>query len=318
MLFFAVISCSVSNNHSSNIKQEKYSIVIHGGAGFYDYGKNLELDSMYIASLNQVIYFGDSLLQLNKNAVDVVELCIQILEDNPLFNAGRGSVLSEDGTVNMDASIMDGKTTKAGAVAGLTTTRHPITAARRVMDSTVHVFLATEGAEQFATQQKLEKMPPNWFVTPKALILWQKEIEKIKKSKFGTVGCVVRDRKGNIAAGTSTGGMSMKKWGRIGDAPIIGAGTYASNNNCGISCTGHGEYFIRNVVAYDVAARMEYLKESIDSAANYIVNTKLKNQKASGGLIGIDKKGNITMQFNSSSMFRAYKKEGEEAKAFIK
>ncbi len=295
----------------------KYAIVLHGGAGFYEAGKDSTLDNLYLQSLQRVLKIGDSLLSLNYSAIDVVEYCIQSFEDDTLFNAGRGSVLNEDRVVSMDASIMNGLNEKAGAVAGLSTTRHPITAARRVMDSTVHVFLSGDGADKFAHQQGLEMMNPDWFIVTKSKTKYQEELVKIKNAKFGTVGCVVLDKARNLAAGTSTGGMTMKKWGRIGDAPIIGAGNYASNTSCAISCTGHGEYFIRNVVAYDVAARMNYLKEPIDSAAQFIIENKLSKQEAKGGLIGVDRNGNITMRFNTPAMFRAYLKEGEPGKAFI-
>ncbi len=293
--------------------KQRYALVIHGGAGEYPFGENVSTDSAYIRSLIQVIRAGDSMLRTGSVAIDVVEFCIRMMEDDTLFNAGRGSVLNEAGVVSMDASIMNGSDEKAGAVAGLNHTRNPISAARRVMDSTAHVFLSGAGAETFAAQQQLEQMPASWFLTTKSYNSWKKESEK-----FGTVGCVVLDKSGNIASGTSTGGMTMKKWGRIGDSPIIGAGTYASNEVCGISCTGHGEFFIRNVVAYNVAARMKFLNETITAAADTIIMQQLMKQNAKGGLIGIDTHGNICMTFNTPSMFRAFIEEGKDPAAFIK
>jgi L-asparaginase / beta-aspartyl-peptidase len=312
---FTGTSCKYSTQTNS---KPEYALVIHGGAGAYDFGSSPERDSSYIRSLLSVVNLGDSLLRAGVHALDVVEQCIKLMEDDTLFNAGRGSVLNESGEVSMDASIMNGADEMAGAVAGLSTTRHPISAARQVMEQTSHVMLSGEGADVFAISKNLEQMPPYWFVTQKSIRAREKQIEKNQNEKLGTVGCVAFDKNGNLAAGTSTGGMNMKKWGRIGDSPIIGAGTYASNNICAISCTGHGEFFIRNVVAYDVAARMKYKGETLQQAADAIIKHQLAEQKGDGGLIGIDKYGKIYTCFNTPSMFRASVSSGEKPAAFIK
>ncbi len=308
---------SVEEKKSRKIINAKHAIVIHGGAGYYPAGQDSGMDLLYRQSLLHVIHIGDSLLGSGASGVDVVEKCISIMEDDSLFNAGRGSVLNEEGIVSMDASIMNGLDGKAGAVSGLTQTRNPIKLARLVMDSTAHVFLSGEGAEKFSESKGLEKMPPYWFISQKAIKAREDALKKLKEEKHGTVGCVVLDVYGNIVAGTSTGGMTMKKWGRIGDSPIIGAGTFADNASCGISCTGHGEYFIRNVVAYDVSARMKYLNEDITEAADKIIMVQLKNIDAKGGLVGLDKNGKVCMSFNTPTMFRAYKVKGEKAESFI-
>jgi len=218
---------------------------------------------------------------------------------------------------------MDGKTMKAGAVASVKTIKNPISAARKVMENSPHVLLVKEGAEEFAKGQGLEIVDPSYFFTQERWDALQKakqrEIEQKpdETKKGGTVGAVALDKSGNLTAGTSTGGMTNKKYGRVGDSPIIGAGTYANNGTCGISATGHGEYFITNVVAYDISARMQYLGESLDSAANYVVNSKLKSQNASGGLVAMDKNGNISMPFNSDGMFRGLLKADEKPQVYI-
>jgi beta-aspartyl-peptidase (threonine type) len=212
---------------------------------------------------------------------------------------------------------MDGKTLNAGAVANVTTIKNPISAARRVMEESPHVMLIKEGAEKFAQEQGLEIVDPSWFFTQRNWDALQRAKENELKEKTGTVGCVALDKSGNIAAGTSTGGMTNKKFGRVGDAPIIGAGTYADNSTCGVSATGHGEFFIRNVVAYDISARMKYLNETLETAADDIINNKLKAIGANGGVIAMDKNGNIAMPFNTSAMFRGYLKAGETPRTFI-
>jgi len=278
-------------------------IVIHGGAG------NISRDNipdsvatLYTEALNEALAIGNSILINDGTALEAVEATIKIMEDNPLFNAGRGSVLNMKGEVENDASIMDGTTLEAGAVSGVQGVKNPISLARLVKDSTKHVMLSGKGANQFASEMNVDTASQDYFITERKRAYYQKLINK----KFGTVGCVALDNDGNIAAGTSTGGMMMKKWGRIGDSPIIGAGTYANSHFAGVSCTGHGEYFITNVVAYDIIALMEYKQLSLEEAAEYVILEKLESQDAKGGLIALDKDGNVVMEFNTAGMFRAY------------
>jgi beta-aspartyl-peptidase (threonine type) len=278
-------------------------IVIHGGAG------NISRDNipdsvatLYTEALNEALAIGNSILINDGTALEAVEATIKIMEDNPLFNAGRGSVLNMKGEVENDASIMDGTTLEAGAVSGVQGVKNPISLARLVKDSTKHVMLSGKGANQFASEMNVDTASQDYFITKRRRAYYQKLINK----KYGTVGCVALDNDGNIAAGTSTGGMMMKKWGRIGDSPIIGAGTYANSHFAGVSCTGHGEYFITNVVAYDIIALMEYKQLSLEEAAEYVILEKLESQDAKGGLIALDKDGNVVMEFNTAGMFRAY------------
>jgi beta-aspartyl-peptidase (threonine type) len=243
------------------------------------------------------------------------------MEDSPLFNAGKGAVFTNDGTNELDASFMDGKTQNAGAIGGVKTVRNPIKAARAVMDNSPHVMLSGSGADQFAKEQGLEIVDPSYFHTDRRWESLQKAkakenkqtgyVTQLSEYKFGTVGCAALDKDGNLAAGTSTGGMTNKRWGRIGDAPIIAAGVYADNATCAVSSTGHGEYFIRYVVAYDIAARMAYLGESLEEASNNVVNKKLVEKGGEGGIISVDKDGNVAMPFNSKGMYRGYAKPNE-------
>ncbi|GAB4283407.1 MAG: isoaspartyl peptidase/L-asparaginase [Marinilabiliales bacterium] len=320
-LFILLTFNSFSQNDSID-----YAIVIHGGAG-YSTPESLTKDQQeaYTAVLNKALNKGKEILESGGTALDVVENVIIILENSPLFNAGKGAVFTHDGKNELDASIMDGATLNAGAVAGVTVIKNPISAARKVMENSKHVLLSGKGAEIFAQEQGLEIVDPSYFFTQENYDYLQKVIEnekqkkEDKKSKHGTVGCVVLDSHGNLAAGTSTGGMTNKMYGRIGDSPIIGAGTYANNNTCAVSCTGHGEYFIRYSVAYDVSALMEYKNMPLKDAAKYIIQTKLKNAGGNGGLIAIDKQGNICMEFNTPSMIRAYlKANGERNISFFK
>lgn len=288
--------------------QNKYVLVIHGGAG------NVAADEMQFAEakaysdkLNEALTVGEQILASGGNAVDAVIAAVKVLEDSPLFNAGKGAVYNAEGKHELDASIMDGKTGKAGAVAGTTILKNPILAARLVMDSSAHVMLSSNGANEFARIHRLEIVDNTYFDSEKAGIEYQRIKQRLEKEgRKGTVGAVALDQHGNLAAATSTGGMTFKKWGRIGDSPIIGAGTYANNESCAVSCTGHGEYFIRNSVAYDVSARMLYLKETVEQASNYIIYTKLKDQGGTGGLIAVDKDGNIAMPYNTKGMLRGY------------
>lgn len=298
---------------SSDRERPQWAIVVHGGAGMMERSDfTPEIRQAYAEKLSEALNAGGSILEQGGASLDAVEAAVRVLEDSPLFNAGKGAVFSAAGVNEMDASVMDGKTGKAGAVAGVTVIRNPISAARRVMEASPHVMLAGTGAEAFATEQGLTIVDKSYFYTE---VRWQSLLKARQRAeeqatdtteKHGTVGCVALDKNGNLAAATSTGGMTNKKYGRIGDSPIIGAGTYADNATCAVSCTGHGEYFITNAVAYDVAARLKYLGQPLQEATGEIINTKLKQQGAEGGLIAIDSAGNIAMPFNTSGMFRGY------------
>ena len=286
-----------------------YAIVIHGGAGtVIRENTPKELQKKYEDKLKEALEVGYSILENGGNSIDAVEKTIKILEDSELFNAGKGSVLTNDEIVEMDASIMTGNDLNAGAVATLKTIKNPISAARAVLEKSEHVFLSGTGAENFAIDNGLETVNNSYFITENQL----KQIKKIKENKYGTVGCVALDKSGNITAGTSTGGMMNKKWNRIGDVPVIGAGTYANNKTCGISATGWGEYFIRNVVAYDISAMMEYQNKTMEEAAKISIFEKVGKMGATGGVIGIDKNGKVMMEFNSPGMYRGYKTENSD------
>lgn len=302
ILFCLVCSCVVL---SAFAQEREYVIVVHGGAGnMGDLQDDPERSVQYYAALDSALMIGDRILASGGEGPQAVMAVINYFEGNPLFNAGKGATCTADGTFELDASIMEGKDLSAGAVAGVKTVKHPINAAYAVKTKTDHVMLSGSGADAFAKEQGLELVDNMYFATPKTLG-W---IEKLKQEskKNGTVGCVVLDKNGNLTAGTSTGGMFKKKWGRIGDSPVIGAGTYADNNSCAVSCTGHGEYFIRHAVAFNVCARYKYLQEPVEKAAGYIINTELNTNEGNGGLIAVDKDGNIAMPFNSTGMFRGY------------
>ena len=296
-------STPTQSKGSSGPKQE-WAIVIHGGAGGMT-KENLtpELDKEYRASLQVALTAGKKILSEGGSALDAVEQTIRTMEDNPLFNAGKGAVFTHEGRNELDAAIMDGSNLGAGAVAGVTDIKNPISAARKVMINSPHVMLSGAGASQFAKEQGLEIVPPSYFYTQKRFNELQ---ELLKKEKFGTVGCCALDKNGNLAAGTSTGGMANKRYNRIGDSPIIGAGTYANNSTCAVSGTGHGEYFIRWTVAHDISALMEYKGLNLKEASELVVNDKLVKAGGSGGVICVDKSGNISMPFNSSGMFRGF------------
>jgi beta-aspartyl-peptidase (threonine type) len=326
LILVALISCvpqTQSPSEKPMIKPE-WAIVIHGGAGNINPADfTPEKEKAYKDKLVEALETGGNILKNGGTSLDAVEASIRVLEDSPLFNAGQGAVFNADGINELDASIMDGKNLGAGAVANVRTVKNPISAARKVMENSPHVMLIKDGAEKFAEEQELEIVDQSYFFTQERWDALQKAKQQEREQKpdetkkIGTVGAVALDNYGNLAAGTSTGGMTNKKYGRVGDSPIIGAGTYANNATCGVSATGHGEYFIKNVVAFDISARMQYLGESLDSATNYIVNTKLKTQNASGGLVAMDKNGNISMPFNSTGMFRGFLKAGEETRVFI-
>lgn len=295
-------------------QEREYVIAIHGGAGAMGaLADNPSQSEHYYAALDSALVIGDRLLAAGEEGHVVVRAVVNYLENNPLFNAGKGATVTEEGTFELDASIMLGKDLSAGAVAGVRTVKNPINAAYAVITDSPHVFLSGEGADRFAAEQGLETVDNLYFMTPKTM-KWVEEVKQ-RSGKNGTVGCVVLDRQGNLTAGTSTGGMYRKKWGRIGDAPVIGAGTYADNRSCAVSCTGHGEYFIRHVVAYNLCARYRYLGENIEAAASHIIHTDLDTDAGNGGLIAIDKDGNIAMPFNSGGMFRGflYKEKNKSA-----
>ena len=281
-------------------------LVIHGGAGTITRGSMTpEREKQYRDGLEQSLRAGHAVLQRGGSSLDAVEAAIRVLEDNPLFNAGKGAVFTHDGRNELDASIMDGKTRAAGAIAGVTIIRNPITAARAVMERSEHVMMVGKGAELFATKMGLEIVDPSYFWTEHRWKALQRELTKDDK-KFGTVGAVAVDKAGNLAAGTSTGGMTNKQYGRVGDAPIIGAGTFADNESVAVSATGHGEYFIRWTVASDIAALVKYRGMTVQAAADEVINKKLKAVKGEGGVIALDAKGNFATPFNTEGMYRGW------------
>jgi len=288
----------------ASVKKQEWVIVIHGGAGVLTRDKmTAELDKEYRNALEEAMSTGKQILADGGTALDAVEKTIRVMEDNPLFNAGKGAVFTHDGKNELDAAIMDGSNLAAGSVAGVTDIKNPITAARYVMTKSEHVMLTGAGASQFAKEQGLEIVPPSYFYTEKRYNELQ---EILKRKKNGTVGCCALDKNGNLAAGTSTGGMANKRYNRVGDSPIIGAGTYANNNTCAVSATGHGEYFIRWTVAHDISALMEYKGLTLKEASELVVNVKLVKAGGSGGVICVDKSGNVSMPFNSEGMFRGF------------
>jgi beta-aspartyl-peptidase (threonine type) len=288
----------------------RWSIAIHGGAGTIA-RENMkpEQDAAYREALQKALDAGAAVLRAGGSAMDAIQAAIEPMEDDPLFNAGRGAVFTWDGEIELDASIMDGRTRDAGAVAGVTGVRHPIQLARKVMADSPHVMLAGKGAEIFATEQGLEFMPPEWFETERR----RESLERIKAEqlsaidvdlKFGTVGAVALDSQGNMAAGTSTGGMTGKRWGRVGDAPIIGAGTYADNRSCAVSATGWGEFFIRVGVARMICARIDIKGEGTQEAADAVI-AEVGDLGGDGGVIVVDPDGNALFAMNTSGMYRA-------------
>ncbi len=318
--FLFVMSCNVSNQETKpdkNIaeKKQEWAIVIHGGAGGMARERiTPEMDKEYRNALAEALNTGVEILKSGGTALEAVEKTVNIMENNPLFNAGKGAVFTHEGRNELDAAIMDGSTLAAGSVAGVTDIKNPITAARYVMTNSNHVILTGAGASEFAKEQGLEIVPPSYFRTEAR---YNELLQALKSEKNGTVGCCALDKNGNLAAGTSTGGMTNKRYNRVGDAPIIGAGTYANNNTCAVSATGHGEYFIRWTVAHDISALIEYKGLSLDSAANLVVNDKLVKAGGSGGVISVDKNGNISMPFNSSGMFRGFATADGKSGIFI-
>jgi L-asparaginase / beta-aspartyl-peptidase len=327
----AVLLFASTSAHADEPKGSgRIMLVMHGGAGAI-LRKNMspEVEQQYRAILEQALRTGHAILKKGGSSLDAVEQSIRVLEDSPLFNAGKGSVFTHEGRNEMDASIMEGRTKKAGAVAGVTIIKNPISAARAVMEKSAHVMMAGKGAELFATKVGLEIVDPSYFWTEKRWKQLQQELMKengqaalqpspaVQEKKFGTVGAVALDRNGDLAAGTSTGGMTNKQFGRIGDSPVIGAGTYADNESCAVSGTGHGEFFIRWTVASDIAALMKYKGWSVQQAAGEVINKKLKAVGGEGGVIALDRNGNFTMPFNSDGMYRGYIAEDGEPHVLI-
>ena len=318
---FILIFFSIALLGCQERSQNKIAIVIHGGAGTMK-KENMtpELEELYLLKLEEAVRVGYEILKDGGTSQEAVEKTIHVMEDSPLFNAGHGAVLTSDGNAELDASFMDGETLNAGAVAGVTNVKNPISAAIAVMEKSPYVLLSSKGAEEFASDVGLELVPNSYFITERRKTQLENIQNKnevsfydsyIKDSKYGTVGCVALDVNGNISAGTSTGGRSNKKWGRLGDVPVIGAGTYADNDCCGISATGWGEFFIRNVVSYDIAALVNYKNHNIKEASRIALN-KVKDLGGDGGVIVLDKNGDVSMDFNTSGMYRAYiNKEGE-------
>ncbi|MGF1557176.1 isoaspartyl peptidase/L-asparaginase family protein [Paucihalobacter sp.] len=331
---FLISSCKEEKNEIPTTENEilenpEFAIVIHGGAGtILKENMTPEREAAYKAKLEEAIMVGHDILKNGGTSMEAVTKTINVMEDSPLFNAGKGAVFTNAETNELDASVMDGKTLNAGAIAGVTNVKYPIDLARAVMDNSEHVMLAGKGAESFAEEQGLELVDPSYFFTEGRFNSLQKikdrektELDhdaksvyydnELKDYKFGTVGCAALDKNGNLAAGTSTGGMTNKRWGRIGDAPIIGAGTYANNETCAVSSTGWGEYFIRAMVAHDISALMEYKGLSLQEAARIVIQEKVANLGGDGGIVAVDKDGNITMEFNTAGMYRASIKSNE-------
>jgi len=308
--FILLLVCSCESNESEN----NIAIVIHGGAGtILKENMTPELEAAYIDKLEEAVMTGYEILKTGGSSQSAVKETIKIMEDSPLFNAGIGAALTNEETASLDASFMEGKNLNAGAIAGSKYIKNPISAAISVMEDSPHVLLSSDGADEFAIKMGLDTVPNSYFITQRRLNSVRKakkddmvsfEDSYINDSKYGTVGCVAIDKMGNIASGTSTGGTTNKKWGRIGDVPIIGAGTYANNDCCGISTTGWGEHFIRNVVAYDIAAQIIYDNKSIQEASIKSLD-KVVGTGGDGGVIGLDNKGNISMEFNTAGMYRA-------------
>lgn len=313
LFFVQIIFGCEPPRHEENLPEEperKIAVVIHGGAGTISREK---MDSVtevaYREKLNEALQAAYQVLDSGGSSCDAVMQAIILMENSPLFNAGKGAVLTAAGDNELDASIMRGSDLNAGSVAGVKTVKNPILAAYQVMINSPHVMLAGAGADAFAAEQGLEIVDQSYFKTERRIEELDRIIHKVEK-EFGTVGAVAVDKEGNICAATSTGGMTNKRWGRIGDSPVIGAGTYANNNTCGFSGTGHGEYYIRSVAGHDVSALMEYKGLSVMEATQQVMN-KIGQMGGTGGMIALDKYGNISMPFNTSGMYRAYIREGE-------
>lgn len=338
-LFFAIFLLFGCKNNDKNIDEpqitpdktlktsEKFGIVIHGGAGtILKENMSDSLETAYREKLKEAISIGHAILKNGGTAMEAVTKTINVMEDSPLFNAGKGAVFTHEGTNELDSSVMDGADLNAGAVTGVTHIKNPIDLALSVMNDSPHVMLSGKGAETFAQENGFSLVDPSYFYTERRFKSLQKVKQRekdklasvsfedpfIKDSKFGTVGCAALDKNGNLAAGTSTGGMTNKRWNRIGDAPIIGAGTYANNATCAVSSTGWGEYFIRAMVAHDISAMMEYKGVSLKEAASEVIQEKVPALGGDGGIVAIDKDGNVAMEFNTAGMYRAHMNAKDE------
>lgn len=296
-----------------------FAIAIHGGAGVINRNSlSHEEEKLYREGLEVALNTGYSLLLNGESALEAVEKAVAVLEDNSLFNAGKGSVFNSDGKHDMEASIMWGLTVDAGTVCGIRNVKNPVSLARAVMEQSSHLFLNGQGAEDFARETGLTFEDDSYFFTTRRydqLIDVKKnmkiQLDNSGEKIFGTVGAVALDNNGNLAAATSTGGLTNKKFGRIGDSPVIGSGTYANNNTCAVSCTGDGEFFIRSVAAYDISCLMEYKNLSLKEACEIVIKNKITKLGGEGGAIAVDRNGNVELVFNSEGMYRAYRKEGE-------
>lgn len=323
MLIILVSSCKSEQREqdqiqATEISQPEYVLVIHGGAGTMSREKMTEeREKDYRDKLNEALVAGEEILKNGGTSLEAVKAAIIIMEDSPLFNAGKGAVFTNKKTVELDASVMDGRNLSAGAIAAVSDIKNPIIAAFAVMEKSEHVLLAGEGASVFAKEMGLELVDNSYFHTKARLDAVERQIEQEKQEKHGTVGAVALDKYMNLAAGTSTGGRSNKKYGRIGDSPIIGAGNYANNNTCAVSGTGHGEYFMRYVVGFDISALMEYKGLTLNEAAELVVNEKLAEAGGEGGVIAVDKHGNVSMPFNTTGMYRGFVKSTGEKEISI-
>lgn len=329
-IFYFVPAGEIPGGDSENEEtpMPSYAIVIHGGAGtIQPSNMSTEREAAYKKALGEALNAGEDVLKNGGSSLDAVSAAILVMEDSELFNAGKGAVYNSEGNHELDASIMDGKTLNAGAIANVHRIKNPVLLARAVMEKSRHVMLIGDGAEKFAEENGFEFVDPSYFDTEfrlkqlerakasgNALILESDDdlIMPLDEKKFGTVGAVALDMEGNLAAATSTGGLTNKRWGRVGDAPIIGAGTYADNNSCAVSGTGAGEYFMRATVARSICALMEYQGLSLEEAAEQIVHGKLIEMGGDGGIIAVDPKGNIVMKFNTTGMYRGAVREGED------
>ncbi len=309
-LLFALAGCEAGTPAPSAGAQDpgkadgprpEWVLVIHGGAGVFPRDVNEEVRRGYLEGMGAALDAGKEILAEGGSSLDAVEAALSLLEDDPRFNAGKGAVFNHDGKHELDASIMNGADHACGAVAGVTTVRHPIRLARLVMERSRHVLFAGEGAERFADAAGVERVPNEWFDTPRRMESWKRYKEQVKK--YGTVGCVALDRDGNLAAGTSTGGLTGKRFGRVGDSPIIGAGTWADNDSCAVSCTGTGEEFIRYGVAQRVGDMMQYGGVSLEEASAEVIGQVLS--EGDGGLIAVDRFGHVAMAFSTPGMLRA-------------
>ena len=343
VLMLVMMTTPVFAQSPASAPTHKWAVVIHGGAGVIERSSMTpEAEKDYRAGMAEALHAATAVLDRGGSSMDAVEAAIRILEDNPIFNAGRGAVFAADGTNQLDAAIMDGKTMRAGAVADVTRTRHPISLARAVMEKSQHVMLSGPGADAFAASVGLQQEPPSFFFTERR---WESLVQELKREhlpiperpagappapahdtaffetpdnhKYGTVGVVALDRSGNVAAGTSTGGLTAKRWDRIGDSPIIGAGTYASNQSCAVSGTGIGEYFIRYTVARTICALVQYKGMTLQAAADEVIQKQLAPIHGDGGVIAIAPDGQVAWSFNTTGMFRARMTEGGTAQIGI-